>query len=215
MTLEKLGEIIRKLEERFEREGRRDLLERMRKLIDRGEIWVLWEWAAQMRLVSSTVAWATHAMWLKGLKANPPPTRLKRMITRAYDWGGIVAVRFQAVIAREKPKIDPRLWLKLTVRAGVRGGWADGAKEAADEAGAGFKTWVRVWPVKEPRDWHDALEGKTIPVNAKFVLPGGPNVGKEVEAPHDWKSVPDPAEWINCGHAVVYTPHARMRDLVR
>ncbi len=215
MTLEKLGEIIRRLEERFEREGRRDLLERMYRLIDRGDIWVLWNWAANMRLVSAQAAWTAHAMWLKGLKAHPPPARLECMIQRAYDWGGVVAARFQAVMVRERPGIHPRLWLKLAVRAGVRGGWAEGAREAAEEAGAGFKTWIRTWPAKEPRDWHDALEGKTIPANALFTLPGGPNIGAKVEAPHDWQRLPDPAEWINCGHAVVYTPHARLRDLAR
>ena len=215
MTLKKLGEIIQKLEAKFEREGRRDLLERMAKLIDRGDIWVLWHWAVNMRLISASTAWATHALWLKELKATPPPARLERMIQRSAKWGNLVVARFQAVMVREKPGIDPRLWLKLVVRAGVRGGWAEGAREAAQEAGAGFKTWVRTWPAKEPRDWHDALEGKTIPAKMLFTLPGGPNAGRQVEAPHDWARLPDPAEWINCGHAVIYTPHARMRDLMR
>ena len=213
MTLKKLGEIIQKLEAKFEREGRRDLLERMAKLIDRGDLWVLWHWAANMRLVSASTAWATHALWLKELKAYPPPARLERMIQRSAKWGNLVTARFQAVMVREKPGIDPRLWLKLVVRAGVRGGWTEGAREAAQEAGAGFKTWVRTWPAKEPRDWHDALEGKTVPAKMLFTLPGGPNAGAKVEAPHDWRRVPDPGEWINCGHAVIYTPHARVRDL--
>lgn len=214
MTLEQLGKIIRKLEERFEQEGRRDLLDRLGVLLDRGEFAAVIAWAARMRLTSATVAWATHAVWLNGLKAQPSRARLERMTKRAIDWGGLVAVRFEAALTKERPGIQPRLWLKLAVRAGVRGGWAEGAREAAEEAGAGFKTWVRTWPAKEPRDWHDALEGKTVPAKMLFTLPGGPNAGAKVEAPHDWRRVTDPGEWINCGHAVIYTPHARVRDLI-
>ena len=77
-----------------------------------------------------------------------------------------------------------------------------GLEVVADEAKLGYKTWVRIYPVKEPRRWHQALEGRTIPRDALFTLG---LTGQQCRYPHDWEMVPEPGEWMNCGHSVVYT----------
>lgn len=214
MTLEGIGIIIAKLAARFERQGQRRMLARLQELVDSGRYDVIIRWAAALRIQAAAAAWAVHSSWLD-IPPKPYTKRLERIAQRSLAWGSLVADRFVATLVKDEPKINPRLWLKLTVLAGVKQGWTDGASEAAEEADAGFKTWVRVFPVRQPRDWHDALEGKTVPRKMLFTLPFGPNAGAKVEAPHDWDRLPDPAEWINCGHGVIYTPHARRADLLR
>lgn len=84
----------------------------------------------------------------------------------------------------------------------VWNGHDEEAKDVAFLAEAEFKTWLRVWPRVKHRDHHDRLEGVSIPIDADFVLPGGPNSGRRVSAPRAWDDVSDPAEWMNCGHAL-------------
>jgi hypothetical protein len=103
----------------------------------------------------------------------------------------------------------------LMVDQALAQGHEEGAWQGALRADPplGWKVWTRIYEAKEPRDWHDALEGSTIARNAKYVLPGGPNEGAEVHGPHDWRSVKDAAEWIHCGHSLIYTPYADWGDL--
>jgi hypothetical protein len=159
-------------------------------------------------------AWALHATGLD--LPNLPPLSVQGLIAeRALAFADGVVARVSAVYGSDQPPISPKLYVDLMADVAVRRGWSEGAETAAKEAGALWKTWIRVYPVKHPRDWHVALEGRTIPERAKFILPGGPNVGKRVDAPHDWDSVPDPREWMNCGHAVIYTLQATWREVFR
>ena len=214
MTLKKLGEILDREIERLRREGRVKVAERLLEMVQRGEYQALRAWAASGHLGVQLKAWALHATWLD-LPTLPPLSVQGLIAERAIAFADDVVARVSAVYGSGQPPVSPRLYVDLVADIAVRRGWSEGAEAAAKEAGALWKTWVRVYPVRHPRDWHAALEGRTIPEKAKFVLPGGPNMGKRVDAPHDWDSVPDPAEWINCGHAVIYTPQATWGEVFR
>jgi hypothetical protein len=75
-------------------------------------------------------------------------------------------------------------------------------------ATAEWKTWVRAFARDEHRDHHDDLLGVTIPADGTFIIHGVP-----VKAPRDWDALPDPAEWMNCGHALDYKRTASAEDL--
>jgi len=214
MTLEKLGRVLDRTIERMERRGRCEIAERLREMVRRGEFTALRKWAIAGHLGAQLKAWALHATWLD-LPGLPPTAVQGELVERAIAFSDDVVARVSAVYGAGEPPISPRLYVRLVADVAVRRGWSEGAEVAAREGGARWKTWVRVYPVREPRDWHVALEGQTIPERMKFPLPGGPNAGRRVDAPHDWDSVPDPAEWINCGHAVIYTPAATWKDVLR
>jgi hypothetical protein len=65
-----------------------------------------------------------------------------------------------------------------------------------------WKTWVRAFARDEQRDHHDDLNGRSIPVDDlfRYALPGGGTA--EVYGPRDWDALPEPSEWMNCGHAL-------------
>lgn len=214
MTLEKLGKILDREIERLRRKGRVKVAERLLEMVQRGEYQALRAWAASGHLGAQLKAWALHATWLD-LPLLPPLSVQGLIAERALAFADDVVARVSAVYGSGQPPISPRLYVDLVADIAVRRGWGEGAQAAAKEAGALWKTWVRVYPVRHPRDWHTALEGRTIPERAKFTLPGGPNAGRKVDAPHDWDSVPDPAEWMNCGHAVIYTPEATWKEVLR
>ena len=75
-------------------------------------------------------------------------------------------------------------------------------------AEAEWKTWVRAFARDENRDHHDDLNGVSIPIDDLFNLSG---VG--VYGPRDWNRLPDPGEWMNCGHALDYKMVANAEDL--
>lgn len=113
-----------------------------------------------------------------------------------------IANRLEAARVERTTFLQLRSWV---VNAGQQAVWAGHdaeANEVAALAEAEFKTWVRAWPRSKHRDWHDRLEGVSIPVDADFVLPDGANRGQRITGPRAWDDVPDPAEWMNCGHAL-------------
>ncbi|RIH91642.1 hypothetical protein Mgrana_02452 [Meiothermus granaticius NBRC 107808] len=40
-------------------------------------------------------------------------------------------------------------------------------------------------------------------------------MGARVDGPHDWDHLPDPADWANCGHALIYVPDATREDVLK
>lgn len=214
MTLEKLGRILDRAIQRMERRGLHRVAEQLRDMARRGEYTALRQWAMSGFLGAEMRAWALHATWLD-LPTLPPAAVQGELVERAIAFANDVVARVSAVYGAGEPPVSPRVYVRLVADVATRRGWSEGAEVAAEKGGARWKTWVRVYPVREPRDWHVALEGQTIPETAKYTLPGGPNAGQRVDAPHDWDSVPDPREWINCGHAVIYTPHATWGDVMK
>lgn len=101
-------------------------------------------------------------------------------------------------------------WLEMVSDQASKRGMDAGQREAAQERGANWKTWVRIGPVADMRE-HSFLSGATIPMDALFTLPSG----ARVYGPRDWERAPDPAEWVNCQHGLIYASEARARDLER
>lgn len=215
MTLEKLGKLLDAAIERMARRGRRALAERLAEMARKGEWHALRAWAASGHLGAQLRAWALHSAWLD-IPTLPPAGVQGLLAERSLAFAEDVVARVSAVYGSGKGlPMDPRLYVRLIADVATRRGFSEGAEAAAREAGAAWKVWVRVYPARHSRDWHAALEGKTVLEREKFVLPGGPNAGRRVDAPHDWDAVPDPAEWVNCGHAVIYVPSATWRDVMR
>jgi len=101
-------------------------------------------------------------------------------------------------------------WLAIAAGQGMKQGFGNGQRSSADENDAQFKTWVRTARRFEPRR-HSNLEGVTLPIDSLFRLPNG----SRVYQPHDWERYPNPAEWVHCGHGLIYTQTATRQDLQR
>lgn len=135
--------------------------------------------------------------------------RLDRRAVEAWRGGAdryatIIANRIERTVdeASGVTFLQLRTWVQQAGQQAVWNGHDQEAAAVATLAKAEFKTWVRAWPRTRHRDHHDRLEGITIPIDADFVMPGGPNSGRRVSAPRAWDDVSDPAEWMNCGHAL-------------
>lgn len=156
--------------------------------------------------------WRNHAIWLAGIGRLPDNASLEKLLAEAGEYAGRVETRALAVFAKEQP-LTPKTYIRLLAAVTVRHGWTKGGEAAAEAGDARFKQWIRAYPTKQRRDWHDRLNGTSLPLDVKFVLPGGPNVGRLVDGPHDWDSLPDAREHINCGHGLIYTREASIGGL--
>lgn len=183
----------------------------LNRAVAAGDFDTMRELMSRVYLASATSAYGMHGdlMTLPDMNAE----RLAEFGRAAETFGGRAARR-----ARGAPLLSPawqEAYPDMMIDAGLAQGYEYGAKQAAVHAGEeGWKTWTRIWPAKKPRDWHNALEGVTIERRADFQMPGGPNQGAECEGPHDWSKIDDPAEWMHCGHALVYTPAADWTDVL-
>ncbi len=157
--------------------------------------------------------WVVHGSLLGGVPTALTGAVAREWRNRAMQHGEFIANRFGRLL-----ELEPTV-AQLTRHAAVAGessvwrGQDEAAQEVATLAEAEWKVWVRAWPRKEHRDWHDNLEGVTIPEEDLFTLPGGPNQGAQVYGPRDWERVPDAGEHLNCGHALRYQRHATAEDL--
>lgn len=145
---------------------------------------------------------------MQGARLNVT-NRLDRRTVEAWRggadrYGTIIANRIERAVdeASSVTFLQLRTWVQQAGQQAVWNGHDAEAAAVATLAEAEFKTWVRAWPRTRHRDHHDRLEGITIPIDADFVMPGGPNSGRRVSAPRAWDDVSDPAEWMNCGHAL-------------
>lgn len=88
--------------------------------------------------------------------------------------------------------------------------FAESSKEIAETFELPFKTWVRLSrPVTTHiRVDHDSLNNTTLPINSFFVLKG-----TKIYGPHDYKNLPEPSEWINCHHQLLYSRATKTQDL--
>lgn len=107
-----------------------------------------------------------------------------------------------AITANESEVAQALAFARITSTVTTWAGQDDHARRIQELAQLEWKEWVRVWPRDTHRDHHDAMEGTTIPVDEKFVIPFGPNAGARVYGPRAWDDLPSVGEWINCGHAL-------------
>lgn len=88
--------------------------------------------------------------------------------------------------------------------------FAETSKLIAENFELPFKTWVRMSrPVTTHiRREHDYFNNTTLPLNAFFVLRG-----TKIFGPHDWTRLPEPSEWINCHHQLIYSKATTQQEL--
>lgn len=157
--------------------------------------------------------WVVHGSLLGGVPSTLTGQTAREWRDRAYEHGEFIANRFGNLLQAEPTVAQLRQHAAVAGESSVWKGQDEIAEEVAALVEAEYKVWVRAWPRKEQRDWHDALEGVTIPEDHKFTLPGGPNAGAQVYGPRDWEAVPKPGEHLNCGHALRYQRGATAEDL--
>jgi hypothetical protein len=140
---------------------------------------------------SATIPVAVARAWREA--ANRYATGLTMRAMRTFDERGDVT------------RVFVRSYASELTRQTTWAGQDDTFKDLGRAFDVEFKTWVRAWPREKHRDWHNELEdGKAIPVDDLFTLPGGPNAGAQVYGPRDWERVSDPGEHMNCGHALAF-----------
>lgn len=157
--------------------------------------------------------WVVHGSLLGGIPTAITGAAAREWRDRAMEHGEFIANRFGRLLEAEPSVAQLTRHAAVAGESSVWNGQDDAAQEVAMLAEAEWKVWVRAWPRKEHRDWHDTLEGITIPEEDLFTLPGGPNQGTQVYGPRDWERVPDAGEHLNCGHALRYQRHATAEDL--
>jgi hypothetical protein len=99
-------------------------------------------------------------------------------------------------------------WAATANEGAVWSGQDEEAQVIARLAEVEWKTWVRAFARDEARDHHDDLNGVTIPVTDRFVLNG-----VSIYGPRDWDALPDPSEWMNCGHALDFSREVTREEL--
>ncbi|MCK9513762.1 MAG: hypothetical protein M0R28_21405 [Pigmentiphaga sp.] len=157
--------------------------------------------------------WVVHGTLLGGVPTSLTGRAAREWRDRAFEHGEVIANRFGHLLEAEPTVAQLTRHASVAGESSVWAGQDAAAAEVAILAEAEWKVWVRAWPRKEHRDWHDALEGVTIPEENLFTLPGGPNQGAQVYGPRDWDAVPDAGEHLNCAHALRYQRHATAEDL--
>jgi len=160
------------------------------------------------------VGWLVHGAIL-GAPLNMSPREVRAWRDRAMRHGHLIANRVRVIAEREPTVAELRQHIVKAGESSVWTGQDDAGEHVATLAEAAWKEWVRAWPRTEHRDHHDALEGVVIPEEDHFTLPGGANAGAQVYGPRDWDAVPDPGEWLNCGHALAYHRDVTEEDLER
>lgn len=167
-------------------------------------------WARDLHLRGALAAWTVHGGWLR-LPHAPTGADGERLIALAGAFADVAELRAQAVMGVSPDAALPApVYVRLVAQTAVRQGYTAGAETAGEAGGATHKVWVRSYPAKRHRDWHDHLEGQRIPREEQFTLPGGPHRGARVDGPHDWQHLPSFSEWANCGHAVIYVVGERV-----
>lgn len=159
--------------------------------------------------------YVVHGAYLGAPRFVPAQTR-RAWSEEAIRHGQFVVSRLDEIID-ERGEVSARWlgnWGEVSGRQAVWQGQDEEAQVMARLAQVDMKRWTRAWDRLEARDWHDELNGVTIPVEDAFTLPGGPNAGSRVYGPRDWDAVADPEEHINCGHALEFLQQATLRDVV-
>jgi len=215
LTIPNLGKEYDRLVSLLLQTGYDEVLQRFKAELARGRLSTLSQWTGQGWGRGALMAWANHARWL-AIGSVPGRDVLEALAQKGQDWAATVETRALAVFGRGESPMEAAAYVNLLAGITVRAGYQSGAEAAGKAGGAEYKMWIRAYSGGgEHRHWHDNLNGATIPKAAKFVLASGPNPGAKVDGPHDWQSLPSAAEWVNCGHSIIYVPNATREDLVR
>lgn len=162
---------------------------------------VLIDLLADAYLQGRDAAWVVHGEYLRAPRSLP--ARIARAaLEAALAHATLVTRKAQLTLgARANPTVaHTQAYARIAAEQSVWRGQDDGATDLARLMQAEWKEWVRAWPREDPRDHHAVLEGVIIPTDDHFILPGR----APVYAPRDWDAIPDPGEWLQCGHALRY-----------
>ena len=197
MALEILGQRLDKVFPRL----RRDVEDKLVPLIikqpklARG---VLIDLMAGAYLDGRETGYVVHGSYLGAPRSIPAQT-YRAWKDEALTHGEFVARRFEQVLSA-KENVTAQFLGHYASISGEQAAWKGQDTEAealAKLSEVEFKEFTRAWAREEERE-HSNLEGVVIPVDDLFTLPSG----ERCWGPRDWDSVPDPSEWINCGHAL-------------
>lgn len=157
----------------------------------------------------ATTGYMVHGTYLEA-PASMPPSLARPLAEQALQHGNWTATRIRETLAdREVTQATVALLARASTEAAAWIGHDVAARGVANMMGAGFKRWVRSWPRKDERE-HSVLEGQVLPEPELYTLPSG----ARVYGPRDWDRYPEPSEWINCGHALVYLREATVADVL-
>lgn len=205
VALPSLGALRDWIRSRFGKRGLEDLERALRT----GDAEAIRDLAARPFVASAVLGYYAEQELLELADLSPD---LARAIAEAAGLFAQEVAHRAALAVRALPAGVMPQFADLVLTQGLAQGFELGTARAAAAAPADVplvKTWVRIHALKNPKDarpWHEALEGSAIDDEEMFRLPGGPNAGALVKGPHDWDSVDDPAEWMNCQHGMIYTP---------
>jgi len=164
---------------------------------------------SQTWMAGAITGYTVHGAYLEA-PASMPPSLAQPLAEQALQHGEWTATRIRDTLSdREVTQATVALLARYSAEASTWLGHDTAARAVANMMEARFKRWVRSWPRKEERE-HSALEGQVLPEPELFTLPSG----RRVYGPRDWDRVPDPSEWINCGHALVYQREATVSDVL-
>lgn len=152
-------------------------------------------------LNGTLAGWAVATNYL-ALEAKPPA----RLVAASRQEAERLFAAMAPLYNLERPAVKERI--RALILGGTLQGHDSGSYGAAVEAGAEWKTWTRIMPRRTSRD-HGMLNGASLPRDALFTLPNG----RRVFGPRDWRRDPDPEEWVNCGHGLIYSHRATAAQL--
>lgn len=146
---------------------------------------------------------------IHGMPKNVPKARVDNWLDNAEDNANFLVIRFKNLITeKERTQQQAKAWLSTASNVSSLKGVDFEADMIASDLALDWKEWVRLYPRAEHRDHHDALEGKIIPITAKFNLNGQLIYGPRDPSVTNWAE-----EFANCGHGLRYHKNVTREQL--
>ena len=154
-------------------------------------------------------SYLTHGLEHQMPKAIPKQ-RVQLWQESAKQQGTFLTIRFSELLDRRDglSADQAKAWLDIAGTQSAFKGIDTEAAQIAEDKALDWKSWVRLYPRKEHRASHDALEGKIIPIGAKFDLNGQLVYGPRDDSVKDWAK-----EFQNCGHGLRYYKNVTREQL--
>ena len=145
-------------------------------------------------------SYLTHGLEHQMPKAIPKQ-RVQLWQESAKQQGTFLTIRFSELLGRRDglSAEQAKAWLDIAGTQSAFKGIDTEAAQIAEDKALNWKEFVRLYPRKEHRPDHDALEGVIIPIGAKFNLNGQLIYGPRDDSVQDWAKT-----WANCGHGLRY-----------
>ena len=154
-------------------------------------------------------SYLTHGLEHQMPKAIPKQ-RVQLWQESAKQQGTFLTIRFSELLGRRDglSAEQAKAWLDIAGTQSAFKGIDTEAAQIAEDKALNWKEFVRLYPRKEHRPDHDALEGVIIPIGAKFNLNGQLIYGPRDDSVQDWAK-----EWSSCGHGLRYYKNVTREQL--